>query len=85
MTTLYRVDLRAFAPALLVSGHTLRSEGAPFDENGNHIYPNGPRGGVSGTGRAKCSCGEVSEPLPSAYKRKAWHRGHKVEIRAGAS
>lgn len=67
-------------------GHALYREGAPCDDDGNSIATQVPgftkpyelRGGE---GRASCSCGAVSEILPSSYKRRLWHRDHKDEIR----
>lgn len=59
-----------------VAGHTLAFEGAPHHESGARFY--GPFEGVSGEGRAKCSCGELSDVLSSGAKRKAWHREHKA-------
>lgn len=65
-----------------LKGHGLWFEGAPHDDHGKRI---GWRG-VSGEGRARCSCGALSEPLPSASQRKAWHRTHKAEVvEAGGS
>lgn len=55
-----------------VSGHTLIAEGWAHDDNGE------PAHGRSGEGRAKCSCGDLSDPLPSASARKMWHRDHKA-------
>lgn len=62
-----------------LSGHELLSEGAPYDGKKRRI--SSYYGGVSGEGRALCSCGALSDFLSSANKRKAWHRAHKEEIR----
>lgn len=62
-----------------VERHTLRFEGAPHDDQGNRITTNLFGIGVGGEGRAKCSCGALSEVLPSANKRRSWHRTHKVK------
>lgn len=64
--------------ALIVPGHGLVSEGLPHDEKGEALIRNGFSHG--GTGRAKCSCGTLSEILDSANKRKQWHRDHKNQI-----
>lgn len=61
-----------------ISGHGLQREGAPHDARGHLISS---RGGVSGKGRAKCKCGELSEVLESGNERKHWHRVHKEEVR----
>jgi hypothetical protein len=63
--------------------HTLRFEGAPHDDKGFRITIGRFPYGVGGEGRAKCSCGALSEVLPSANRRRSWHRSvHKAEIRA---
>ena len=59
-----------------IPGHGLAGEGAAHDDQGRRI-----NGHTGGTGRAKCSCGEMSDVLPSGYKRKAWHREHKATTR----
>jgi hypothetical protein len=64
--------------ALIVPGHGLVSEGLPHDDEGYPLIRNGFSHG--GTGRAKCSCGTLSEILDSANKRKQWHRDHKNQI-----
>lgn len=33
-------------------------------------------------GHGACSCGLLSEHFPTAMQRRAWHAGHKDEIRA---
>lgn len=70
---------------LLVPGHTLAYEGAAHDENGQVES----RGGYvfrGGSGRAKCSCGELSPPMTSAAQRRQWHREvHKPAVLGGAS
>lgn len=58
--------------------HTLVAEGAPHNDFGVRIHKGYGYPGVGGPGRAKCSCGQLSEVLPSAYQRKAWHRAHKA-------
>lgn len=64
-----------------VTGHSLMNEGAAFRDDGEredfgrHVL------GTAGPGRAKCSCGELSEPLPSSTARRAWHREHKAATR----
>ncbi|KQO98687.1 hypothetical protein [Leifsonia sp. Leaf264] len=65
-----------------VRGHGLANEGAPFDMNADRIS-SGLFGGTSGTGRAKCACGQLSDVYQSAYQRRAWHRQHKADVAAG--
>lgn len=65
-----------------VTGHTLRNEGAPFD---SYKVPLRRSGGVSGRGRALCSCGALSDELVSGAERKQWHRDHKAAIAAAVS
>lgn len=62
-------------------GHALVREGVAHDDDGVplrglHIH-------TGGTGRAKCSCGVLSDPLPSGSARKAWHRQHKEDAAQG--
>ena len=66
----------------ILVGHHLLHEGAAHDDDG-HRYSYGGYSGTSGTGRGKCSCGVLSPILQSGYQRRAWHRGHKEDIRAG--
>lgn len=61
-----------------VPGHSLFNEGAAFSVNGERIYGGGYRGGF---GRAKCSCGALSDATHSSKERQAWHRAHKNEER----
>ncbi|MCC5574527.1 hypothetical protein IMZ11_02590 [Microtetraspora sp. AC03309] len=64
-----------------LSGHTLRSEGAPFSwtQNGGRYV----RTRITWTGKGLCSCGATSEELTSNNARKRWHRAHKDAIREG--
>lgn len=59
-----------------LAGHTLAFEGAPHDEQGRRLGWSG----VAGYGRARCSCGELSEELPSGALRRAWHVDHKAAL-----
>lgn len=59
-----------------VSGHTLIDEGAAHDANGRRPYGLSRRG----DGHGRCSCGALSERLPSANARKRWHRDHKAAV-----
>ena len=63
-----------------VPGHTLRLEGAPYDEDGR-LLTNGWNASPRGAGCGKCSCGALSDVLPSANARKQWHRDHKDRVR----
>jgi len=75
-------DRERLLPAPVVRGHGLMYEGAPHDALGRRISKSWLKGGVSGTGRAKCACGALSTSLPSAYKRKEWHRDHRRSLAA---
>lgn len=66
-----------------ITGHGLVGEGRAHDENGRDL--SGMWSSTSGTGRAKCRCGALSEVLDSSPKRKAWHREHKAQLRSGAT
>jgi len=64
------------ATTTLLKGHGLVEEGWPFI--GTQVrarYRGSP-------GMGKCSCGEMSEMLPSTVARKRWHREHKDKVRA---
>jgi hypothetical protein len=63
-----------------VKGHELCREGAAHF-SGEHEYTT-----REGTwGRGCCSCGQMSEMLPSTAARKRWHREHKRRIQAERS
>lgn len=70
-------------PALIVPGHTLWVEGAPFE-----LVDGKPRrigwSGVGGVGAARCSCGTFSPVLPSGAARRRWHRDHKRQVQTDA-
>lgn len=57
-----------------LKGHGLFGEGHPCDATGRRSW--------GSDGHGKCSCGALSESLPSNNQRKAWHRLHKAEILA---
>lgn len=59
-----------------VRGHGLVREGFPHDDRGVPLY----QVSSAGPGRAKCSCGEMSEELPSGNQRRKWHREHKENL-----
>lgn len=72
-------ELAAPAPVkrqLLVPGHTLAFEGAPHTDEGHRDG----RWGAAGSGRAKCSCGDLSDVLSTTRARKQWHRDHKTDV-----
>lgn len=75
-TVRYKADKVAQQPGpLRVKGHTLASEGLPFDEDGTGPYMDRRKG------YAKCSCGAMSPYLHSDGQRKRWHRHHKAAVR----
>lgn len=65
---------------LIVPGHSLVAEGAPFKMD--------PRGepvrikwnSTAGPGRALCSCALISPELSTAAARKRWHETHKLNV-----
>lgn len=65
--------------AFPLSAHSLMNEGAPFRDDGERENFGLYRLGVGGPGRAKCSCGVLSEPLTTSVARRTWHRAHKLE------
>lgn len=69
-----------------VKGHTLIAEGKPFTKWADRIYPEvGPDDQATITGRAMCSCGVISDPLPSDRARIRWHTAHKQEVIANGT
>jgi hypothetical protein len=67
-----------------LSGHELFYEGAAYDAKGKYRVQE-IWGGTGGTGSGKCSCGALSPELTSGAQRKAWHRGHKDQVRKGTN
>ena len=63
-----------------IKGHGLAGEGAPHDAEGKRIFKDIWSVGTGGEGRGKCSCGELSEVLPSGGARKRWHKTHKENL-----
>lgn len=62
-------------PQLIVPGHTLLFEGAPFDNSKRRIGWTG----TGGVGYGVCSCGYASRwEYSSAAQRKQWHHEHKL-------
>jgi hypothetical protein len=61
---------RPKAKSIILNGHSLYREG----------HPAGFSLGYTGIGKGKCSCGALSEDLPSNAARQRWHRQHKEEI-----
>lgn len=62
-------------------GHALRRQGAAFNEHGKLINLfDGIHTYCGGEGRGMCSCGVLSEVLPSSYARRKWHWKHKQEV-----
>lgn len=67
-------------------GHTLVAEGKPFTKWGDRIFPEvGPEDQTNVKGRARCSCGIMSDPLTSDRARIRWHAAHKQEVIANGS
>jgi hypothetical protein len=57
-----------------LAGHSLFGEGGPDTLEGEPLLLK------YYSGRGKCSCGAVSEILPSTTQRRAWHRQHKADV-----
>lgn len=55
--------------------HNLKHNGAAYNDAAELIY--GPTV-TAGAGRALCTCGILSEELPSGGARRAWHKTHKL-------
>lgn len=67
---------------ILVPGHTLVGRAAPHRSDGKPVA-SATWGLSRGAGRAKCSCGALSEPLRLRDERVAWHREHRIAVRDG--
>lgn len=65
---------------LRVEGHHLVAAGAPFTAAGTRTSRPGYWTGVGGPGRAKCSCGLLSDVLDGPAQRRQWHRDHKDDL-----
>ena len=63
-----------------VAGHALIGKGRAFEYLWTTTALLHVRGPV---GRAVCSCGQVSESLPSTAARRRWHDRHKTYLRDG--
>lgn len=65
----------------IVPGHALDSEGLAFVMRQPYPWMDPvPRATLDSQGSAKCECGAMSFPLPSARQRKQWHREHKDAV-----
>lgn len=58
--------------------HQLIANGAAFDNDGERLFSNT----TSGMGRAKCSCGWMSEVVEFGRARKKLHADHKADSEA---
>jgi len=56
--------------------HQLIANGAAFDDDGDRLFSKT----TSGMGRAKCSCGWVSDPVEFGRTRKKLHADHKADV-----
>lgn len=61
-----------------VRGHAIAEAGRAHDADGV-LKPRPPLGAGQG-GRCRCSCGALSEQLPSTLARTQWHRRHREEL-----
>lgn len=63
--------------------HALCYNGAPYDADGQlrHI----DKRITSGSGRARCACGALSDVLPTGSARRAWFKDHKGTAGAAVS
>ena len=58
--------------------HQLIGAGAAHDEDGDRLFSNT----TSGTGRALCSCGWLSDPVEFGRQRKTLHKAHAEQQKA---
>jgi hypothetical protein len=61
----------------MTTNHNLKHNGAAYNDAAALINPD-PKV-TSGAGRALCTCGILSEELPSGGARRAWHKAHKAQ------
>lgn len=66
---------------MLLRAHLLRLGGAPFSKD-RVMTHNSPKD-TSGPGHALCSCGTMSEELPSGEARRNWHGKHRMAADEG--
>lgn len=55
--------------------HALRYNGAPYDADAQLRHDDTRI--TSGTGRALCACGAISEVLPNGAARRVWFKAHR--------
>lgn len=55
--------------------HALRYNGAPYDADAQLRHDDTRV--TSGTGRALCACGAISEVLPNGAARRVWFKAHR--------
>lgn len=60
---------------LRVAGHGLLREGWPYGDDGIEMFFK------DDTGRGKCKCGAMSEPVETIAARRRWHREHKEAMK----
>lgn len=60
---------------LLLPGHKLRQQGAPYEWDGRKWFI--AKGKV---GKGLCTCGAPSPTLMNDNQRKVWHRQHREDI-----
>lgn len=63
--------------------HNLKHNGAAYNDQAALINPD-PKV-TSGAGRALCTCGILSEELPTGGARRAWHKAHKAQAAQAAA
>lgn len=57
--------------------HNLKFNGAAYNDAAALINPDTKV--TAGEGRALCTCGQLSDQLPSGRARREWHKAHKLE------
>lgn len=68
-----------------LAGHALIGNGTPFTSRGTRVNRDRYWLGAGGPGRAKCTCGELSDVQDGLQDRRDWHRQHKDRVRESTS
>lgn len=60
----------------LLREHVSEGDGWPHDPWGDRYFVTKN----AGAGRARCTCGALSEELDSSRQRRAWQKQHRLDV-----